>query len=242
MKDTPRTTKRSLLNKRHYYSDANEQVKITSTRSGGTSISIRTLDRDADAAETPPPPPESSSSSSPKLVDAEHSTDAVAVVDVPRTMQQALRTFFLSTEYLGPPLVALTIACLFVWRVVLAPISIVMDVVPFVLMVIFWSFQEHAMHGKLLHSQFDWIGKQIHQGHHDKPYYHVSIDPAYLMLGWLITVHLILRCILPSLPMAISATLGYTCAGLFYEWAHFIVHTKVRFKPNSYWQSLKNHQ
>jgi len=163
---------------------------------------------------------------------------------VPRTMQEAIQTFFLSAQHCGPPLAALSIVYFATWRLELdgwSSVSLLNDVLPFAAMIAFWSFQEHAMHNHLLHSKFDWLGKQIHKKHHERPFYHVSIDPAPLMLGWLAVAHLLLRSFLP-LPVALSATIGYTGAGLFYEWTHFIVHTRVRFKPDSYWQSLKNHQ
>jgi len=163
---------------------------------------------------------------------------------VPTNLQDAVRTFFFNTKYLGPPIAALAIVYLSAWRVELlaqhGP-SLAGDGLAFAGAVLFWSFQEHWMHGKLLHSDFDWLGKRIHEGHHRRPYHHVSIDPAWLMLGWLFAAHVLIRAVLP-LPVALTATVGYSCAGLFYEWTHFIVHTKVRFRRNSYWQQLKNHQ
>ena len=115
-----------------------------------------------------------------------------------------------------------------------------LDVVLFVATVTFWSFQEHFLHEKVLHSKIDWIGKDIHQSHHEKPFYHISIEPAPLLLGWLFLAHVLLRAILP-LPLALTATVAYSSSGLFYVWAHFIVHTKVRFRSN-FWRRVKeNH-
>jgi hypothetical protein len=158
--------------------------------------------------------------------------------DVPKTMTDALRVFFLG-GYVGPPVVAVILGYVAVWRYELMPIGLV-DVVVTATAIVFWWLQEIIVHKHLLHSERDWIGKQIHQEHHDKDYFHVSIDDAPLVLGWLATVHVALRLLLP-LPLALSATLGYAGAGLFYEWAHYIVHTKVRFRTNSYWQRVKNH-
>ena len=90
--------------------------------------------------------------------------------------------------------------------------------------------KEHIIHDKLLHSNTDWIGKQIHLEHHKKDYFHISIDPPALLIGWLLTAHLLLRLMLPT-PLAITATIGYAIAGMGYEWTHYIVHTKV--KPKS---------
>lgn len=33
--------------------------------------------------------------------------------------------------------------------------------------------QEWAVHALLLHSKFDWVGRRIHVGHHQRPYFHV---------------------------------------------------------------------
>ena len=37
---------------------------------------------------------------------------------------------------------------------------------------IVWVIQEWFLHDKLLHSDFEWFGKDIHGFHHDLPYYH----------------------------------------------------------------------
>lgn len=158
--------------------------------------------------------------------------------DVPKTMSEAIRVFFFSMDGLGPLIISLTLMSLASWRLTdLGPVTAV-DLLAFFGTVIFWSFQEHVLHGKLLHSSFDWYGKDIHQGHHDKPYFHISIDPPTLMIVWMATVHLILRALFP-LPVAISATLGYAAAGLFYEWAHYIVHTKVKPK-NAFMKKMRD--
>jgi hypothetical protein len=143
-------------------------------------------------------------------------------------MSEAIRIFFFSGDF-GPSWIVLCLISLCKWRLDLVPALGWSDLSLFGTAVVFWWFQEHVLHDKVLHSSVDWIGKEIHQGHHDKPYHHVSIDPAGLLLGWMVVAHFLLfRWWLP-LPLALSATLGYTLAGLFYEWSHYIVHTRVRF-------------
>jgi hypothetical protein len=173
-------------------------------------------------------------------------TDSIFPEAVPTTLAQAFNVFFLG-KYNGPRLATLSWAAVTAWRCYLAETSAsaladlgVMDVAAFSTAVIVWWFQEHFMHLHLLHSKFDWMGKDIHAGHHAKPYHHISIDPAGLVMGWLLTVHVILCMVLP-LPMALSATVGYASAGLFYVWAHYIVHTKVRFRKQTYWSRMKDH-
>lgn len=159
---------------------------------------------------------------------------------IPTTLPGAIRRFFFGKEC-GPLLITASLAAALVWRIQLGSdaAEIVLDLTVFVSMVVFWWFQEHEMHLHLLHSKFDWLGKRIHEEHHEKPYFHISIDPAGLMIGWLAAIHILLRCVLP-LPLALSATLGYGLSGLWYEWAHYIVHTKVR--PRSrFWKQMRDH-
>ena len=158
---------------------------------------------------------------------------------VPTTMRQAIATFFLG-EYNGPRSVVLILAGLTAaW--VQSSTSLAAECAVLSAAVVYWWIQEHWMHKYLLHSPLDWYGKRVHQIHHDRNYFHVSIDPAPLMLGWLTTVHCVLVWLLPSWPLALSATVGYCVAGLFYEWSHYIVHTKVRFPKGSFWQRMKDH-
>mmetsp|Transcript_17724 Transcript_17724/g.26429 ORF Transcript_17724/g.26429 Transcript_17724/m.26429 type:complete len:286 (-) Transcript_17724:492-1349(-) len=157
---------------------------------------------------------------------------------VPTTMTGALRTFFIGNNY-GPILVVVSIAFLSYVRLCkISPMVSLSDGIICACSIVFWWFQEHLLHDKLLHSDFDWMGQTIHQTHHNKPYFHVSIDPPALVLGWLWTVHFLLRSTLP-LPWAFSATIGYATAGLFYEWAHYIVHTKVK-PSNSFFRKIRD--
>lgn len=172
---------------------------------------------------------------------------------VPTTMNEAIETFFFSGD-LGPLWVVLLIAGLSVWRLELlameivtqstAPVDLLKTLVEnlglFAATIGFWSLQEHFLHQRLLHSPVDWFGKRIHEEHHEKPYYHVSIEPAPMLLAWMGIAHLAFRAILP-LPLALTATLAYYGAGLFYVWSHYIVHTKVRLE-SSFWKTVKkNH-
>ena len=48
----------------------------------------------------------------------------------------------------------------------------------------FWCVQEWWIHDKLLHSEDEWFGEQVHGGHHLLPYYHVSLDGVGLAAAW----------------------------------------------------------
>ena len=157
--------------------------------------------------------------------------------EVPKTMSQALIRFFIGPDQ-GPICVVGLLTMFLSWRFTIVPSIEASDALVFVGSIAFWWLQEHIMHERLLHSEFKWAGKFIHEEHHKKPYFHVSIDPAWLILGWLAIAHMTLRLLLP-LDLALSATIGYAGAGLMYEWAHFIAHTRV--KPgNAFWKQVKD--
>ena len=144
-------------------------------------------------------------------------------------MKEAIQVFF---QQDAPPLVVLALMGLVVQRCSLGPLSWA-DPILVLLSAAFWCVQEHVMHQKLLHSDWDWYGKRIHQEHHLKDYHHISVDPAWMVLSWLGAVYWILQQVLP-LPLAVSTTFGYALAGFGYVWWHYIVHTKVRFPKGSY--------
>ena len=181
---------------------------------------------------------ENSNSEKPVLLDPKDPT-----VEVPRTMRQALHLFWLDARYHGPRWVAFSLALLLYARIALAeqPLALLTDGPIFLAAVLVWSVQEHFLHGKVLHSDWAWYGKRIHAEHHARPYYHVSMDPAPLLMGWLWGVHILLQLIMPNWAIALTATLGYACAGLFYEWTHYLVHTRVPFPRQSMWRKLKDH-
>lgn len=158
---------------------------------------------------------------------------------VPTTFVEAFEVF-LCRSYNGPRLVVILLLATAFWRATLPQPTSIADIAMVAATMVFWCFQEHFLHGRVLHSEMNWYGKEIHEGHHAKPYHHVSIDPAWLMLTWLGCVHVGLRWFLP-LPLALSATFAYASSGLWYEFLHFIVHTRVRFRKGSYLEKMKNH-
>jgi hypothetical protein len=152
--------------------------------------------------------------------------------EVPSTMGQAVRTFFLG-PYHGPRIVTAALAgwvALRAWYAATdamgAGALTVHDATAFAAAVAFWWIQEH-----FVHSAAPWYGRTVHEHHHAKPYHHISIDPAPLMVCWMVTVHALLAWVLPAYPLAITATVAYAGSGLLYEWMHYIAHTRVRFDP-----------
>ncbi|CAN0569168.1 unnamed protein product, partial [Ectocarpus sp. 12 AP-2014] len=72
----------------------------------------------------------------------------------------------------------------------------------------------------------NWLGHDVHEAHHDKPFYHVCVDPPDLVAGWTLAAACVFKLLLP-LPLAITVLVVYMSMGLVYEWVHFIVHTRV---------------
>ncbi|CAM9274340.1 unnamed protein product [Chrysoparadoxa australica] len=95
------------------------------------------------------------------------------------------------------------------------------------LTVVGWAFQEWVMHKYLLHSKFEWFGRDIHEQHHALPYMHVCIDPPSLVAAWTAVAGSIIFMSLPQ-PQALTCLASYMGMGLMYEWVHFLVHTRVQ--------------
>ena len=152
---------------------------------------------------------------------------------IPSTWSQAIHRFFLGKD-IGPLLVVLTISTFIYKRYQLLSINplTITELSIFITSILFWWVQEYFIHRVLLHSTYNWFGKVYHRQHHHKNYYHVAIDPPELLLGWLFTAHFIIRMVvLPNqhqYHLCLSVTIGYSLAGLVYEWSHYIVHTKVQ--------------
>lgn len=164
------------------------------------------------------------------------------IEQVPKTLRDAYRRFFFGPDY-GPILIVASIAMLIAMRWLNATPLTLGDSLGFLFSVAFWSIQEHIIHDKLLHSNFDWQGKQIHKDHHEKTYFHISIDPLWLICSWLSIVFCLVCVIgrpLIPFPIGLSIVIGYAMSGLCYEWCHYIVHTKVQAK-NKYFRKVKQH-
>jgi hypothetical protein len=183
-----------------------------------------------------------------KSMEATHNDDDEKVSS---DMSSAVQRFFLGKDH-GPRIIVLAIGVLLQIRLgnslfltssssleALAPLTVA-DLIAALNAIIFWWFQEHFMHRHMLHSKWDWIGKAIHEHHHNKPYFSISIDPPSLILGWFAVVFLLLITLSPKFSIAVSAMIGYSIAGLFYEWTHYIVHTRVVPK-NPFFRRVRDH-
>jgi len=168
------------------------------------------------------------------------SCDNDVIQDVPTTMHEAIIKFFFDKGNIGPPLTMLAIAAIICCRISMPQSFSWADIVCILASAVLWLFQEYFLHQHFLHSKIDWIGKSIHENHHQKPYFHISIDPPELLLGWLGAFFIIANEMMP-IELALSTTIGYSIAGMFYEWCHFIVHTRVKHKNVYFRQVRDNH-
>lgn len=154
---------------------------------------------------------------------------------IPSNYPEALKRFFFGPDH-GPIITTFTILSLILYRTssmidststTLFHNNLTNNCIVGAIATLIWLFQEHFLHKHFLHSKFNWIGKEIHDHHHNQPYFHISIDSTPLLLGWLFITSLLLHFILPQ-PLAITGTICYSISGMWYEWIHFLVHTKVR--------------
>ncbi|CAM9582699.1 unnamed protein product, partial [Ectocarpus sp. 6 AP-2014] len=147
--------------------------------------------------------------------------------DVPVDMPGAVKTFFVESP--TPGLIIAGILSAVALRVLLcgetSPLGLA-DAAAVPVVAVGWSFQEWAIHKYLLHGLENWLGHDVHEAHHDKPFYHVCVDPPDLVAGWTLAAAFVFKLLLP-LPLAITVLVVYMSMGLVYEWVHFIVHTRV---------------
>jgi len=105
---------------------------------------------------------------------------------VPRTLSAALWMFFTHPSIL---LILCGLAGLVAGRFSFSGpssslLQIFLECSLVLLTIVGWILQEWFLHRFLLHSSFDWFGREIHAQHHALPFYHVSIDPPLLVGVW----------------------------------------------------------
>lgn len=142
---------------------------------------------------------------------------------VPRTMEQAMTTFFVHPS---PVSVVLGLVALLAarcqyhyaswWELPVAGCVVGT-----------WLVQEWLVHRKLLHSTFAWFGRDIHIKHHNAAYFHVSIDGPELILPAQILVFALFWTMFEDKAYSLTACATYYMMGLLYLWTHFLVHTHV---------------
>ncbi|KAI3424792.1 hypothetical protein D9Q98_008179 [Chlorella vulgaris] len=147
--------------------------------------------------------------------------------EVPCTLSHALTVFLTHPSSL---LIIGALGGLLAWRAQY-PLPTAVDAAVAACVAAGWCLQEWAVHALLLHSSFDWLGRRIHVGHHQRPYFHVSIDDPPIVLGFMAASLAAFWTGFGGGPLALTAAATYYACGLTYEFTHYIVHT--RYLPTS---------
>jgi hypothetical protein len=66
-------------------------------------------------------------------------------------------------------------------------------------------------------------GRRIHEGHHAKPYFHVSIDAPDLVASVLAAATLVWHAVFGRGALGATASLAYVATGLVYLFTHYLV-------------------
>lgn len=171
----------------------------------------------------------------------------LAALSSPRTVREALPIFLRH----GSPfvlLVALSVALGVRWH--LGAWSL-WDIVPVVVLLAFWPFQEWLIHVYILHFRpFTLWGKKIdfrvprkHREHHRQPWnYDILFIPLHSYLYSLPLLVLLWVALMPTAALAWTAVVVHLALALHYEWIHFLIHTRVRPRWRYYQRLWRNHR
>jgi hypothetical protein len=109
-----------------------------------------------------------------------------------------------------------------------------------------WELQEWAYHYRNFHGNNgkSYFPFEYHNRHHDLPYYHVSMEPASVCLGWVLSISAVAigsSTLFGSAATSTIATahIAYLFASLHYLWVHFLAHSKVPLTGD--WQAARAH-
>ena len=174
-------------------------------------------------------------------------TGALAAVDSPRTLREALPVFLRH----GSPRILIAVLTLSVaTRLWLADWSW-WDLVPFAALVAYWPIQEWLIHVNILHFRpFTLLGRTIdfrvprsHRAHHRAPW---QIDILFIpMHSFTYTIPILVlfwRAATPTAALASTGLVAHFALSLHYEWVHFLAHTRVAPRTKLYQRLSRNHR
>ena len=99
--------------------------------------------------------------------------------------------------------------------------------------------QEWLIHAYLFHGAVDWFGRRIHEAHHRAPYHHIALDgPEIAVPVILLATAMFWAALGPAL--GVCAALGYVGQGLFYQFTHYVVHTRAVPRAR-FWRRVRQH-
>ncbi|GMH38805.1 hypothetical protein BSKO_06703 [Bryopsis sp. KO-2023] len=154
-------------------------------------------------------------------------------VEEPRVPTTLSQTLFVFLSHPTAVLVISALACLGWFRSSFDFTAI--DPLVVVSVACWWLLQEWIVHKFLLHSPFDWQGRAIHESHHQKPYFHVTVDSPALVGSMMVLSSFLFMGLSKAHPLGITATWTYWCMGLLYEFSHYVAHT--RYMPK--WERMR---
>jgi hypothetical protein len=124
--------------------------------------------------------------------------------------------------------------------------------VPVVLAVcVYWPFQEWLFHMVLLHFKprrlFGWVfdpaPARTHRYHHLNPDLLETTFIPWFAITCIIPVNVLLWFLMmPTLEMACTGILFFSCAALIYEWVHYLAHTPYKPKTVYFQKVCRNHR
>ena len=184
--------------------------------------------------------------------------DAGVRFNVPRTMKDALVTFFDTdtTQY-----VLSLLLTTIVFRLLLSPALGISDLITIGATRILWEVQEWAIHSYGFHGKDGDNHKAFapfkqHDIHHNLPYFHIAIEPKRIVMVWSLVAICVCcgfvslfndGCSSLALPIATTGLATYVGSALAYMGIHYLTHTKVPFPKDSWLQKtrenhIKHHQ
>lgn len=169
--------------------------------------------------------------------------EAMVQFNLPKTFREAILTFMRhsSTKFVMTILPALVISRL----TMSVPITILKDLPVAIAVYVLWYLQEWTVHYYMFHGgeKFRSVYPfQFHDLHHDLPYFYVTIDSMKTQIVWLTCAAILAATVVilgASKALTVTALTTYTMLGQFYEFSHFLSHTKVPL--SGYFQTVRTH-
>jgi hypothetical protein len=174
-------------------------------------------------------------------------TGALAAVDSPRTLREALPVFL---RHGSPRILVAALALTVAIRLALASWSW-WDTVPVAALLAYWPIQEWLIHVNILHFRpFTLFGRTVdfrvprsHRAHHRAPWQiDILFIPMHSFIYTIPLVYIFWRAVTPTAALAFTGLLVHFALALHYEWVHFLAHTRVVPRTAFYQRLSRNHR
>jgi hypothetical protein len=167
--------------------------------------------------------------------------------DSPRTPAEALRVFY---SHGSPRILTAALAVALAARFAVSGWSL-WDLLPVVLLVVFWPIQEWLIHVFILHWKprrlfgrtLDFHLPREHRAHHRDPWnYRILFIAPQAFLYSLPLLVALWFAITPTTELALTGIAGHLALALHYEWIHMLIHTRVQPRTAFYRRLWRNHR